>query len=394
MPKIAYITSGKIGIHRFTYNELIELNKNKIDFILCLTQLNHGPWMPMKGWPVLVASKQYALVELAGLIITRPGQLIRLFFEAADNNVLPFFFMALSFYRFVKKEPVSSIHCQMGDKKLYIGYFLKQLMEGRVPLSVTVHAHELYQRSVYDFNRQVRELFSNCDMVFTISQFNADILIKNFGVDPDKLKIMRLFPIIDAQKRVLQKTRILIVANWAEKKGYKTLFHALKEIQRDDFIVWVVGGTYFSDNSINLEKLVLDFDVQDKVILLERQGGTVLDILFSACDIFCLPSQTEYYDDGNPAEREGIPVSLMEAMAWGKPVISTKHAGIPELVEDLLVEENNVGQLKEAIEYMLDHPEEWAQQGGKNKRMVETYYSKENIKVLSDTFKEWQRDII
>ena len=394
MSKIAYITSGKTGIHRFTYNELLELNTNKIDFVLCLTQLNPGPWMPIRGWPVLVASKRYALVELAGLLTTRPRQLIRLSYEAIVNKVLRFFLIALSFYWFLKKEPISSIHCQMGDKKLYIGYFLKQLMGGGVPLSVTVHAHELYQRSVYDSNKQVRALFSNCDTVFTISQFNADILIKEFGVPLDRLKIMRLFPVIDEQNRVLQKTRILIVANWAEKKGYKTLFQALKQIQRNDFIVWVVGGTYFSDNSIDLGKLVLDYGIQDKVALLGRQGGTVLDILFSACDIFCLPSQTEYFDDGNPAEREGIPVSLMEAMAWGKPVISTKHAGIPELIEDLLVEENNVGQLKEAIEYMLDHPEEWAQQGGKNKRMVETYYSKENIKVLSDTFKEWQRDII
>ena len=34
MTKVAYITSGKIGIHRFTYNELIELKKHEIDFLL------------------------------------------------------------------------------------------------------------------------------------------------------------------------------------------------------------------------------------------------------------------------------------------------------------------------------------------------------------------------
>ena len=82
--------------------------------------------------------------------------------------------------------------------------------------------------------------------------------------------------------------------------------------------------------------------------------------------LFCLPSYTEYYEDGNPAEREGIPVVLMEAMAWGKPVIATRHAGNPELVEDILIEERNVEELRNAIKYLLENPEKWSAMGKKN----------------------------
>ncbi|MCD4832941.1 MAG: glycosyltransferase family 4 protein [Bacteroidales bacterium] len=388
MKKVAYITSGKIGIHRFTYNELVELEKSGIDFILCLTQLKPGPWMSIKTWHVIVASKSIALKEFIQLFFKKNILLIKLLCEAQKNKVIPFFFIALSFYRVLKKNNISSLHCQMGDDKLYIGYFLKQLLH--IPLTVTIHAHELYQRRVYDNNKSIQKLFSSCDKVITISSFNAGILNNKFGIPNEKIEIMKLFPEIDNNNYIRDKTKILIVANWAEKKGYKILFEAIRELKRNDFTLWVVGGTYFSDNSIDLYELVKEKSVEDKVALLGRQGGVILDIIFSACDIFCLPSFTELYEDGLPAEREGIPVALMEAMAWGKPVISTKHAGIPELVEEVLVEERNVMQLKDAIVYLLDHPEKWKEMGEKNKRLIAEKFSHKNVKILADTFKQWQ----
>lgn len=389
MPKIVYITSGKVGIHRFTYNELVELENNGVEFFLCFTQFNPGPWMPLDHWSVVVASKKQAFLGFLQLLITQPILLLSLLLEGRINKVLPYLFIALSLYRSLMQNSVSSIHCQMGDKKLYIGYFLKKLLD--IPLSVTVHAHELYQRNVYDSNDRIQKLFTCCDVVFTISNFNAEIIASQFGISQEKLKVMRLFPDNDCQNKVKNKTSILIVANWADKKGYKVLFQAIKDINKENFVVWVVGGSYLSDNSIDLNELIKGYGIQDKVALLGRQGGQVLDIIYSACDIFCLPSHTEYYEDGNPAEREGIPVALMEAMAWGKPVISTKHAGIPELVENILVEEKNADQLKQAIEYLLEHPEVWAQLGERNKQIIKKHYTKENVKILSGTLKECQK---
>jgi colanic acid/amylovoran biosynthesis glycosyltransferase len=389
MKKIAYIASGKIGIHRFTFNELKALEENGIHFILCLTQLKPGPWMPDGRWPVQTASFRRALLELSSLAFTRPHLTCRLVKEARRHGVMPYLFAALGFHRTLKTHSISSVHCQMGDSKLFIGYFLKQLMN--VPLSVTVHAHELYQEKVYKDPASVQFVFSNCDQVFTISEFNAAILKKRFHVKPGKLKIMRLFPEIDPRGQILNKAKILIVANWAEKKGYSVLLQAVRDLQRTDFILWIVGGPYFSENSIDVEKLIQKYHIGDKVVLFGRQGGAILDILFSACDIFCLPSHTEYFPDGKPAEREGIPVALMEAMAWGKPVISTRHAGIPELVRDVLVRENNVDQLKKAIETMLNHPEKWKEMGRRNKKWIAQKYSKQNVRILADTLKQWQQ---
>ncbi len=379
MKKVAYITSGKIGIHRFTFNELVLLEEKGLEINLCLTQLNPGSWMPKENWKFYVASRTKAIKQFFGLFFSQQN-VLGLLLEAKKKNVLSYYFIALSFYSDLKKNGITSIHCQMGDDKLFIGYFLKKIM--KIPLSVTVHAHELYQRKVYDDNKTIRELYASCDKVLTISDFNTKILNDKFAVDKSKIEVMRLFPDIDNLNLVKDKTKILIVANWVEKKGYSILLKALKKINRNDFVLWVVGGPVLSDDTIDVVELVNKYNMQNNVAILGSQSSPMIDIIFKACDVFCLPSLTDYFDDGNPSEREGIPVSLMEAMAWGKPVIATKHAGNAELVDKMLVEERNIDELSEAIEYLLDNPHEWRQMGEKNKRIIEDKYSKSNIDVL------------
>lgn len=389
MNEVAYITSGKIGLHRFTYNELLELEKLGIPFILCLTQLKNGPWMPEDRWKVLTASKVQAIKESSLLFIHRRQLALELYHHAKENNVVKYLMMALSMYPALKAKKISSLHCQMGDKKLYIGFYLKRLLG--VPLTATIHAHELYQRSVYDKPQEIRQLFSACDEVITISDFNAKLISENLGVAPSRIKVMRLFAEIDYLHKVIDKAKILIVANWAEKKGFRVLIDAVKGMKRNDFVVWVVGGTYFSDNSIDVEQIVKDNQIEERFAILGRIGGVTLDIVFSSCDIFCLPSYTELYSDGKPAEREGIPVALMEAMAWGKPVITTRHAGIPELVDQILVEERSVKQLQEALNYMLDNRDKWAEMGKANQSKLAEKFSKDNVRILGDTFRQWQK---
>jgi glycosyltransferase involved in cell wall biosynthesis len=78
--------------------------------------------------------------------------------------------------------------------------------------------------------------------------------------------------------------------------------------------------------------------------------------LLSECDVFALPSVM-----AANGEREGIPVSLMEAMAMGVPVVSTKLSGIPELVESgvsgILVEPGDASALSESLEKLAREPE-------------------------------------
>jgi colanic acid/amylovoran biosynthesis glycosyltransferase len=95
--------------------------------------------------------------------------------------------------------------------------------------------------------------------------------------------------------------------------------------------------------------------------------------------IYILASVTA--QDGN---QEGIPVSLMEAMATGLPVISTRHSGIPELVQDgisgFLVPERNVDSLVSKCEYLITHPEQRVEMGRAGREFVEENF---NIRKLN-----------
>ena len=107
-----------------------------------------------------------------------------------------------------------------------------------------------------------------------------------------------------------------------------------------------------------------------------------------SCDIFCLPSITDYYDDGRVREKEGIPVALMEAMKWGKPVVSTNHAGIPELVDNYLVEENNVDELQQTLNFLLDNPDNYSKWGNLNQKKVNEKFTESNINIFINSLSE------
>ena len=85
-----------------------------------------------------------------------------------------------------------------------------------------------------------------------------------------------------------------------------------------------------------------------------RTQGEV-QALYGASHVFALPCIVG--DDGN---RDGLPVSIVEALACGLPVISTPVTGIPEAVQEgvngLLVPERDVKALADALESLAREP--------------------------------------
>jgi colanic acid/amylovoran biosynthesis glycosyltransferase len=382
MTKIAYITSGKTGLHPFTFRELELLRESNINFVLCFTQLNNGLFMPLKDWDFIVFDKISFFIPLLVFTLSNPIKFYKLLSESIKTNSVKYFIIAIYFY--YKLHNVTSIHCQMGDHKLFIGYYLSKILNK--PLTTTIHAHELYSELSYKSDHRYSMLLKSCANIITISDFNKNILIEKFGIEKSKIYTMYLYP-AHAVKEYKNKVKFLTIGNWVRKKGYDFLFQALQQINADDYIFWIVGGDTHSQDSIDLIKLRDQYGLEKKVVILGYQRSEIVKILLEQCDIFCLPSVTDYDETGNVIEREGIPVALMEAIQHHKPIISTKHSGIPELINEILVEENNIEQLKNAIKHLKNSPDIWDKISTNNYQNLKEHFKEENIIVLIDILK-------
>jgi len=138
-----------------------------------------------------------------------------------------------------------------------------------------------------------------------------------------------------------------------------------------------IGGK--GDNA-RLEREIEDNNLQSMVKFGGWVSGQKKEELLSTCDIFILPSYNE-----------GLPVSILEAMSYGMPVISTTVGGIPELIANeengFLVEPGDKPALYESITYYLNHREKINIMGKNNKEKVRSYTPEEVIPHLNNIYK-------
>ena len=147
---------------------------------------------------------------------------------------------------------------------------------------------------------------------------------------------------------------IIQASNLVEKKGIKYSIKSVKkliDLFPDKHIQFDIcgDGVLRSD----LEELV-GAKYKDNIIFHGHLAGSKFETIIKRSNIFMHPSVT---DSNN--ETETIPTAILEAMSNGKIVVSTFHAGIPEVIEDgyngFLVEEKNSNQLTEILTNIISN---------------------------------------
>lgn len=158
---------------------------------------------------------------------------------------------------------------------------------------------------------------------------------------------------------------VLCIARLVPEKGVAELVEAVARLRDGgrEVTVAVAGG---GPEEAELHRRAAELGVASAVRLLGQRSD--IGDLLRAADAFCLPSR-----------HEGLPVSVLEAMDAGLPVVATAVGGVPTLVLDgetgLLVEPREPEALAEALAGLADHPERRAALGAGGRALVAGHYS-------------------
>ncbi|MHB1669892.1 MAG: glycosyltransferase [Thiomonas sp.] len=224
-----------------------------------------------------------------------------------------------------------------------------------LPFSFTAHAHDIFLEDQLLAPKLARARFS-----VTISQYNRTFLADRVSlVLLDRMRVIHcgVSPQDYAFKpQDRQPGLILAVGRLDPIKGFEHLIDAcgLLAERGVEFTCRIVGEGPLRDP---LSRQIARVGLQHKVQLLGARKQEEVRALLSRAAVFALPCVITPQGD-----RDGIPVALMEAMACGTPVVSTRVSGIPELVTDkicgLLAEPGDAADLARCIEHQLGHTAE------------------------------------
>ncbi|MEK6805940.1 MAG: glycosyltransferase family 4 protein [Pseudomonadota bacterium] len=213
-----------------------------------------------------------------------------------------------------------------------------------------------------------------------ISQ-SAIRLAESHGVRPDRTRILHMGVVLPDRKiswNSGEAITLLCPANLVSIKGHHYLVDAMRELRnRRAPVQLLLAG----DGSLrhSLEQRVVQLELEQSIHFLGQLKHDKLLAMYarSEVDVVVLPSVNL-----GRGQHEGIPVSLMEAMAFGIPVISTLTGGIPELLHDgagLLIPERDHLALAAAIELLSSQPDLRARIGADGQTRVKENFTIEHV---------------
>lgn len=320
--------------------------------------------------------------------VIKTYELLELLLKKPSN-----YFLKRAFAKHLKKENIKLVFAEFGTVGIEIVEYCKA---AKIPLIVTFHGYDIHHKKHTIFqDDRFNLLVSYASMLIGVSK---DILIKlaNNGVKKEQL----LYLPAPYNKTLFQYAKhktnppiFLAIGRFAETKSpHLTIlaFHeVLKEIPNAQLrmIGKDGGGELFEACHI----LVKALNIEDNVHFLGIQTPEQVAEEMRKARVFVQHSLTTPIN----GDKEGTPVSVMEAMASGLPIVATKHAGIQEIIEHevsgILVDEYDyLAMAKEMIRVCKS--DELVEQLGKSaaKAIKENQLIQNNTQILTEIIEKYK----
>lgn len=292
------------------------------------------------------------LMTLIGGTILRPSTLLR---------TLALFPKSVHLARTLPERGIRHVHSHFATHATTMAYIIASLSE--ITYSFSVHGPDVFVHRML-----LAEKIGKAKFIRSISTFNKAFLcglypvltdgkieVVHSGVNPDVYARAAEEASDEEKEKPARKPQILSVAALSPSRGFPFLVDACARLFKSgvDAECRIVGAGKLRAVT---EAWIAEHGLTDRVKLLGLQPQHEVARLMGECDIFVLPSIIAL--DG---QMDGIPLSLMEAMAAGKPVIASGISGIPELVKNnvngILVDAAHPDRVAQAIRTLVNDPQ-------------------------------------
>ena len=358
-----FVRSFPVLSQTFVLNQVKDLVKEGIDVqVLSVNPINDdtgavagifGKSASKKVTSILPAahsSKSYIYMLLGFLyciVSAKRHKLISLFFHfiGKKNKFLAKDLMCIVWFLRNKNVTTDSCIAHFGSNGVVMDYLIQAGLVRCGNLFTIFHGYEI---SRYDQLDLWQNLYGKLGgVLLPISEHWKSKLIE-LGANASKIEVVHMGVDVNrfaySEKLFSTPLSILSVARATEKKGLKYAIEAVLNCAVD-CEYRIIGDGALMDS---LKEKAINHSNSHRVIFEGAKSSNYVSDSLKKTDLFLLPSVRD-----SKGDMEGIPVSLMEAMASGVVVLSTIHSGIPELITHeetgFLVEEKNSAALSQII---------------------------------------------
>ncbi|CAD6494696.1 MAG: D-inositol-3-phosphate glycosyltransferase [Candidatus Argoarchaeum ethanivorans] len=301
------------------------------------------------------------------------------------NSFIPMLFFKL----FRTKNDFDIIHAH---SHLFFSTNLCALVRrlGSPPLVITNHGlisqtvprwvHKIYIPTIAKWT------FKSADKIICYTE-NEKLLLVKLGIDSDMIAVIHNgtdTDIFAPREKEKDKNQILWIGRFTPGKGVEYLIDAFEILVKEypDFKLLMIGRGPLKGN---IEQMIRDLNLSKNIIMKEFVPNSKLPEIYQNSDVFVLPSLNE-----------GVPRTILEAMACGIPVVCTKLPQLVDVVDGcgLLVPVEDSQALAEGISKIV-FDRELAQKFGKNGRakVVENYSWKDTVKKTVQLYEELSQEV-
>ncbi|CAN5384829.1 glycosyltransferase [soil metagenome] len=291
--------------------------------------------------------------------------------------------------KFIKNNKIKAIHAHFGPRALDV---LGIARKHNIPLVVTFHGYDASSLlSDQKYVNKLPALFEYASKIILVSEHMIDTL----KLDAWRNKVHIIPCSVDVgdftdtgpDRSVKDIIKILHAGRLVGKKGVPDLirvFHSLVEDYPEIELHIAGDGEQLNE----CKSMVSEYSLEEKVIFYGGVSHKKIKKLLRDTDIFVLNSRTDEEGD-----MEGTPVTILEAMCMEKPVVSTRHAGIPYVINHgengLLADEKNNNELRINLDQLIkDHDLRKKLGKAAKNTIVESFSSEVMGEKLSKVFKD------